>query len=337
MDKRDNCFSLIRLVVALSVVYQHAFNSGIRITYDVYKYLAWIDKVPVFFFISAYSIMLSLDGKKVAFKEFSLKRFFRLYPELWIVILLEVLIFIIQYPYLLKNISFYLWIFAQLTFFQFWTPECLRFYGNGTPNGSLWTNIVFIQFYVIIYYLSNKIKKLSISKDIIILLFLICVNSGISLLDGNINETLYKLILQTLLPYLYMFYFGIILYKYSDKLIPICQKYFWLIFIVFILASEFNYMTNFIPHTSNTGSIIHVLMCCFFFFAFGFRFKKLKLKNDYSYGIYIFHMPIINFFVQNKIIDNGYICLLVVYILSIVFAIISNKLSKKIIKKLTIV
>ena len=335
MDRRDNCFSLIRLVVALSVVYQHAYNSGINI--PNINIINWIDKVPVFFFISAYSIMLSLDSKKVTFKEFSVKRFFRLYPELFIAILFEVLIFAIQYPQLLSNISFYLWIFAQLTFFQFWTPECLRFYGNGTPNGSLWTNIVFIQFYVIIYYLSNKIKKLSISKDAVVLLILICVNSGISLLDGNINVILYKLVLQTLLPYLYMFYFGIIFYKYLDKLIPICQKYFWLIFIIFVLASKYNYLTDFIPHTSNTGTVIHVLICCLFFYAFAYKFRNLKIKRDYSYGIYVFHMPIINFFVQNKIIDNGYICLLVVYILSIVFAIISNKLSKRIIKKLTIV
>lgn len=335
VNKKDNCFSLIRLFVSLTVVYQHARLSGMDL--PNIKFINWIDKVPIFFMISAYSIMLSLDNKQVSFKEFSIKRFLRLYPELWIAIILEILIFIVQYPNLLSNISFYLWIFAQLTFFQFWTPECLRFYGNGTPNGSLWTNIVFIQFYVIIYYLSNKIKKLSISKDIVVLLFLICVNSGISLLEGSINEILYKLTLQTLLPYLYMFYFGIILYKYSDKLIPICKKYFWMIFIIFVLASEFNYITNFIPHTSNTGTVIHVLVCCFFFFAFAFKFNNLKLKNDYSYGIYIFHMPIINYFIQNKTFSSDYLCLIVAYIITIILSLISNKLSKKIIKKLTIV
>lgn len=328
MEKRDNCFSFIRLLIAFSVVYQHAQLSGLNIP-DI-KYINWIDKVPVFFFISAYSIMLSLDSKKISFKDYGVKRFLRLYPELWLAIILETIILALQFPNLLTNINFYLWIFAQITLFQFWTPDCLRFYGNGTPNGSLWTNIVFIQFYIIIYYLFKRIKKLDFKKDVLILLIFIGINSLLSLLEGNINDILFKLILETILPYLYMFYFGIIFYKYSDLLIPFVKKYFWLIVVMFVLASEFNYITNFIPHTSNTATVIHVLMCCLFFFAIAYKFPRIRLKNDYSYGIYIYHMIVLNFFLQNKPIKNDYITLFVVYIITFVLAIISNRIVKKI-------
>lgn len=328
MEKRNNCFTFLRLLIALSVVYQHGQVSGLNLVNI--KYLNWIDKVPLFFFISAYSIMLSLDNKKISFKDYSLRRFLRLYPELWLCILLETIVLVLQKPTLLANIQFYLWIFAQITLFQFWTPDCLRDYGNGTPNGSLWTNVVFVQFYLVIYFSYKRIKKLNLFQDIFVLVLLIGVNTALSLLEGNINTIAFKLILQTVLPYLYMFYFGIIFYKYSDKLIPLAKKYFWSILILFILASEFNYITNFIPHTSNTGTVIHVLMCCVFFFAFAYKFPNIKLKNDYSYGIYIYHMVVMNFFIHNKLIKNDYVTILVVYIITIVLSIVSNKIIKKI-------
>ena len=45
---------------------------------------------------------------------------------------------------------FILFIFCQSSIFQFWTPNFLRGYGCGTPNGSLWTIGILIQFYIII-------------------------------------------------------------------------------------------------------------------------------------------------------------------------------------------
>lgn len=335
MEKRNNCFSLIRLIVALSVVYQHALLSGMNL--PNIQIINWIDKVPIFFFISAYSIMLSLDNKNNnSIKDYSLKRFLRLYPELWICVLLEVVLFVIQFPELIKNEQFYIWIISQLTLFQFWTPNCLRFYGNGTPNGSLWTNFVFIQFYVLIFYFYKKIKKASLRNDIILLLGFIAINSGLSFLESGISSIMYKLILETILPYLYMFYLGIIFYKYSDNLIGLCKRYFWLILVLFILTSKFNYITNFIPHTYNTGTVIHVLICCILVFAFAYKFPNLKIKNDYSYGIYVYHMVVMNFFVHNKIINNDYLSLLTIYVITIVLAILSSKVTKHIIKKIKV-
>lgn len=335
MDKRNNCFSLLRCIIALRIVYGHALVSEMNVPWDI-KLINWIDAVPLFFFISGYSIMMSLSNKKVSIKEYGIRRFIRLFPELWLSLLLEIVLLIAQFPSLLKEKQFYLWVFGQSTLFQFWTPDCLRFYGNGTPNGSLWTIVVFIQFYILIYYLYPKIAKLDIKKDIVILILFIGINSALSFLEGNIGDIAFKLVLETILPYLYMFYFGIIFYKYSDKLIELCKKYFWTIFLLFLLASKFNYITNFIPHTYNTQCVIHILITCIFFFAIAYRFPNLKLKNDYSYGIYVYHMVVMNYFVQNKIISNDHICLLVIYIITISLAILSSKITKQIIRKLKV-
>ena len=333
MDKRNNCFSLLRCVIALRVIYGHAIVSHMSVAWDI-KLINWIDAVPLFFFISGYSIMMSLSNRNDSLREYGIKRFLRLYPELWLSLILEIILLIAQFPYLLKESQFYLWIFGQSTLFQFWTPDCLRFYGNGTPNGSLWTIVVFIQFYLLIYYLYPKIKKLNYKSDVVIFIVLILLNSFISIFDGILPDIVFKLVLETILPYMYMFYFGIIFYKYSDKLIPLCKKFFWVTLIAYLLAGYFNSYLNFIPHTYNTQCVIHILITCIFFFAFAYRFPSLKLKNDYSYGIYVFHMVVMNFFVHNQILKNSYLALITIYVITIVLAFVSNKLSKPIIKKL---
>ena len=332
MDKRDNCFTFLKLIIALSVVYQHARLYGLNLP-DI-KVINWIDKVPLFFFISAYTIMMSLTSRKQSWKEYGFRRFLRIYPELWLSVLFDVIVLLVQFPYLFKHLQFHLWIFGQSTIFQFWTPDILRFYGNGTPNGSLWTIFITVQFYVLIYLAYEKIEKLNWKQDITVLILCILGNSFISFFDERINTIIFHLMLQTIVPYLYMFYFGIIFYKYSDKLIDFCKKYFWLIVLLFIASSIWNRYINFIPHTYTTGTVLHVLMCCILFFAIAYKFNKIKLKKDYSYGIYIYHMIILNLFVHNSLLDNSYGSLCAIYLITIIIAVISNYVTGIIVKKI---
>ena len=332
MNKKDNCFTLIKYIVALSVVYQHARLNGLCLP-DI-AIINWIDKVPIFFFISGYTIIMSLTYKEQSFKSYCFRRFSRLYPELWLSIMLEIILFVSQFPYLLGEIKFYLWIFARSTFFQFWTPDILRFYGGGTPNGSLWTIIISVQFYLIIYFIYKKIDQLNYKQDVFVLLLCILANSFISILDDVINGTVYLLLLETIVPYMYMFYFGIMFYKWSDQLIPFCKKNYWIIVIVFIIGSLGNWLTNFIPHTSNTGTVIHVLLSCLLAFATAYKFSFVKIEKDYSYGIYIYHMIVMNFFIHNQVIKNVYLELAVIYVVVFMLAVLSNLIAKKWIEKI---
>ena len=55
--------------------------------------------------------------------------------------------------------SLFLFALTQGTFLQFWTPNSLRGYGCGTPNGSLWFICVLIQFYIVIVILYKLLKN----------------------------------------------------------------------------------------------------------------------------------------------------------------------------------
>jgi peptidoglycan/LPS O-acetylase OafA/YrhL len=105
------------------------------------------------------------------------------------------------------------WIIAQMTFFQFWTPPMLRNWGVGTPNGSLWTIPVELQFYLLLPALVILLTRIKVIYKVWVLTFFsILCNLYVSDLDLNSNyHILPKIIKLTLLPYLLYFNIGIIM------------------------------------------------------------------------------------------------------------------------------
>ena len=89
-----------------------------------------------------------------------MKRFWRIYPELWVAVAVEIIVLLLLYRQPINWPQMGLFTFGQATIFQFWTPDFLRGYGCGTPNGALWTITVLIQFYFCAYliykWLHNK-------------------------------------------------------------------------------------------------------------------------------------------------------------------------------------
>ena len=76
----------------------------------------------------------------------------------------------------------------QSTVLQFWTPSCLRDYGCDTPNGSLWTIGVMVQYYVVLCLLHRFLHGKGIRRWILILMVGIVCNvltpySGIVMLE----------------------------------------------------------------------------------------------------------------------------------------------------------
>jgi peptidoglycan/LPS O-acetylase OafA/YrhL len=133
---------------------------------------------------------------------------------------------------------------------------------------------------------------------------------------------------------------GIAIYKNFDWLLPYLKDkaLIWLvIYAVYVLIAKFwlkvydnNYEISIWGVLANT---ILSLLTLSFAFSFTDLSKKLLRENDISYGIYIYHMPIVNTMVSLGYKGNNW-NLLVLAILTTILAFISWKLIEQRILKL---
>lgn len=157
IDYNKNGITLLRYFACIQVIIGHInFCMGLNIDDAIINATMVFQGVPVFFVISGYLVWISLEHH-YDFREYINNRLRRIYPELWIAVIISIVSIIIFYEKPIKVKELILFIFTQSTLFQFWTPSFLRDYGVGTPNGALWTICIFMQFYVVIYFLHKNI------------------------------------------------------------------------------------------------------------------------------------------------------------------------------------
>lgn len=340
---RINNFGLIRLLAALQVLFCHTIEhlelkDNKTFFFIGEKFIYYFPGVPIFFTVSGFLIFASFEKNHKALKEYFFNRLLRLYPALWVCLLITIILLLQSYPGnvmdILSSKTFYFWILGQLTFFQFHTPDLLRFWGVGTPNGSLWTIAVEVQFYLLIPLLYYFLAKKNKAKTV-----LICSIFSISILSNyffgkfNHESLIHKLAAVSILPYFYCFMFGVIAYlKWENIKIYFENKFlFWFtIYLIYI-----NFFGNFFgiqlvsyfistPFHIATNVLLSGLTLSAVFTYKGLSDFLIK-ENDLSYGIYIYQMLVINYFVQNKFIKSTYFVVLI-FLIVISLAMISWKL-----------
>ena len=292
-----NNFNLLRLLAALQVVYTHSLEH-LNITNEYLMsfghFIAYFPGVPVFFLISGYLITMSYD-KNSDIKEYSKNRALRIIPGLYVNFFIGVVIlwYFNQFNGVSLN-SILPWIVAQLTLFQFYNPEFIRDFGVGVINGSLWTISVELVFYIILPFLYVFLKK-DFTKRFILLMILSFI-FYFYITNISTKTLIYeKLIGVSIMPYLFYFLIGLFMYKYKDILMKYLENKV-IIFAFIYGAVVYLSIDNFIY------LIFKQFIFSLFIFSFIFSYKSLSYKlmkhNDFTYGIYIYHMLIVNVFVQ---------------------------------------
>ena len=126
---------------------------------------------------------------------------------------------------------------------------------------------------------------------------------------------------KTLMQYMWLFLWGIIISENKDLFIFIAKKY-WFLFAVIayaliksnidIILCEYNYGLF-----SSILSFIAIL-------GFSYRFPQLNVKTDISYAIYIYHMIVIFIFIQLGY-KSSLLYLALVFAITIPLSFISTK------------
>ncbi len=299
---RPNNFDLLRLVAAISVLFFHATH---RLNIDIHHYAAsffkYIPGIPIFFFISGFLISLSYKNT-LNIKNYIRNRLMRIYPALYVCLFLSIS-FVIYIGYLdisiLNTQKFWIWIATQMSFVQFYNPEFLRGYGTGVLNGSLWTISVELQFYFLVPFLYKYLMiKKNKNKTLFFLIILFSILNIMHHTLGNpidfrTQSSLYKLLYVSFVPWFYMFLIGVFFQENFDKFkilteMPIIIKSIYIIIVLYIYnLFSLNPITFFLFAT-----VIYIMV-----YSFRNTSNILLKGNDYSYGIYIYHAVVINYFI----------------------------------------
>jgi peptidoglycan/LPS O-acetylase OafA/YrhL len=313
---RRNNFDLLRLLAALQVVYFHGLShlqvdvvSPVGIV--VNKLLSFFPGVPIFFVISGFLVSLAYE-RAPSIATYGRNRVLRVYPGLWVCVAASLGLLIASGALtgsMISSPTFYGWIIGQLTVGQFYNPDVLRHFGVGVLNGSLWTIPIEVQFYLLIpliYRLCLRRESGWVGAMTLGVLALLSYWLWYVLQSHAHIETTnvwYKVLGVTLLPYLFMFILGLFIQRNLWRLVTILngRALFWLaayISIRVVMQTSPVATVSMAGTISLVGSAVSFIVLAMFVVSFALTWRSTSERlldgNDLSYGVYLYHMLVVN-------------------------------------------
>ncbi|MBB4807614.1 peptidoglycan/LPS O-acetylase OafA/YrhL [Chryseobacterium defluvii] len=320
-DIAKNNFDFIRVLLAFIVFVGHLGYLSTSDTLVFLKHSPVEIAVFAFFIVSGFLIARSYERTSTLLK-YAKKRFNRIVPGyMLVVVLCTVLLSLVStlsFTDYFSNIQTYKYFFWNSVFLNFMAPNLPEVFGNGAVNGALWTIKIEMCFYaaVPIIFLffgkNNKYRNLSL----IILYFL-------SLAYLNYFEMTDRVVISRQIPgALCYFIGGMLIYFNFDKFIQYKQP----LFIVACITVWIDLIFHIKLFSPMMLSIIVL------YIAYSFKFlNNFGKYGDFTYGIYIFHFPIIRVFATLGLFTsyNPYVMAVICMLLVIAIGIASWHLYEK--------
>ena len=132
-------------------------------------------------------------------------------------------------------------------------------------------------------------------------------------------EVLTKLYDQTIIRYGWLFVYGCFVAEYKEKLVDEVLTKYWYVFIV---VSIVPFLTQV---DVNAGyNVLHSFLLVSGLIGLAYAFPKLSIKRDISYGIFLYHMIVVNVFMTYGWIKSwGYA--IIVVVITVILAYVSNR------------
>jgi peptidoglycan/LPS O-acetylase OafA/YrhL len=303
-----NNFDFIRVLLAFIVFVGHLGTLSASKELKTLQYSPIEIAVFGFFVVSGFLIARSYE-RSSSLKSYLGKRIRRIVPAYLLVIFLSAillsLVSIYSFTDYFSNPQVYKYLFWNSLFLNFKAPWLPGVFGNQAVNGALWTLKVEMSYYFcvpLLFLLFGKNNKYR-NASLIIMYFL-------SLIYLNYFESLHKMSAAKQLPgSLSYFIPGMLIYFNFDYFI----RHKNTLFIIAVITVWIDLIFNFKLFSPMMIGIIVL------YIAYSFSFlNNFGKYGDFTYGIYIFHFPIIRVFTSLGLFQdyNPYVmaavCMLIV-------------------------
>lgn len=316
-----NSFDALRLVFASIVVIAHGmYLCDVELFAPYIKYFDTTVAVMGFFILSGY-LILSSALKSDSFSSYLERRAKRLLPGYVTIVLASalLLVFLSDYGFLeyFSESSWWRYLVYNLTFLNFLQPDLPGVFvdnpGGSAVNGSLWTIKIEVAFYLtvpIIVYIMRLLKSKALVISLLSFLYVFSIIYEKIITEMAISRPSLIPLLHQYPAMLQYFSVGMAAYLFCKK-VEIFQRPLVILIGVLFFLERYLFGTTYVWPIG-----LAILIFCI-----GFTFKNL-LKNilkgsDYSYGIYIFHYPIMQTFVALGFFGKGDWWAFVLYLLTI--------------------
>lgn len=288
---RNNLFDVVRLYAAVQVILTHGqAHLGWQLPATILA-LACFPGVPLFFSISGFLIGLSWIRLRHDWPVYALHRGLRIFPGLWFCLACTVVLLLnVGRRDFLFSTQGLIWLLGQATVVQFFNPEPLRDFGVGVLNGSLWTIPVELQFYGALPALLAM--AVGAGRRIPIWVWLV-ISGGLSygvwlVLPSLLVQApvLGKLLQVSLIPHLFQFLLGLAMVP----ALAVCGRRRTILLL--LLVSVLLLLAMQVPGAPLR--LFHPLVWAALPIGVGLIPWRLPQMPDLSYGLYLFHMPVIN-------------------------------------------
>lgn len=305
---RDNNIRLLRLLLAFTVMSRHliAITGNIKVvSIEALSFLNF--SVTAFFIISGMLVYGGFQAnERVA--EYFKRRFLRIGPAYFFVILFfSVFLFFFSrqnFSAYFFSKGFFEYLAANLSFMNFIQPCINDVFSSENHklcavNGSLWTMKIEVGFYIILpvlYFLFFKNKSKKIQNLWLLVFFIVSAAYYVYFNTIYVNN-----VLERQLPGAFRYFavgiFFFLNYNFVKKNIV----------VLFIGAMTLMYSERYLVGTGIFHSVVIGLGVFFTAFVLPkFKVNDWLKKYDLSYGIYLFHFPVIQILISLGLFEKNY-------------------------------
>ena len=321
-----NSFDYFRLFASFQVMLGHMM-SLYAVKVPFYIPLRYVGGVPILFTLCGFLVTASYEKSKNVGEYFK-KRFFRIFPPLWVSVWVGFFILMLFSGSGFPAGKAAIWTFLQGFALQY-TPEFAKDFGSGTFNGALWALFTEIQFYLLVPLFYRLMKNRKMKTWIIVGICLLAVKIGGTELVASAGSRAFALLWKrTIFAQSSFFYIGSFLYVFKDTVLKRLIRYTpWLFGAYTLLYILWNVCNIGILQEIATAALLP-----FFILALGYFLGQHRLKYDISYGIYLYHVMVLNIFLELHVTLNIWTALLIILLSCIcgVISLLIDKASRKI-------